>query len=218
MKESLKSARDNWKIWENYFFLLLDVQDFMEALLAVERLLECEWGKKRERVDIEALQALIHGVLCSNGIEWLDDNILNKLASNDYESADEPTPVEVRIIERLHNILQQVHSKHQIPQIHRLHSLLHLHLHHHYCILRQDNQQILEAIEHAQHQYKSLYAKAGDCIGVDPESLQSVGDAALFLVRIYQLAGDKDSLYKARVLLRSLCKQSQVCLIFLLCF
>ena len=58
LKESLRISYDNWKIWENYLYVSMDIADFGEVIRAMKRILDL-----KKSVDVEILGILVRWLL-----------------------------------------------------------------------------------------------------------------------------------------------------------
>jgi tetratricopeptide (TPR) repeat protein len=65
LKHGVRIAYDNWKVWDNLLTLALHLEDWAEAMAALDRLLDLQALK--ESVDlVDCVCRLVHGLLSNN--------------------------------------------------------------------------------------------------------------------------------------------------------
>ncbi|KAJ3224590.1 hypothetical protein HK099_008199 [Clydaea vesicula] len=82
LKQSIKCMFDNFKVWENFLYVSLDLLEFREAILAIQRLTDLRWDKIKssdKAVDIECLDILVSAVI--NGVSDANGNSATELTS-----------------------------------------------------------------------------------------------------------------------------------------
>ena len=66
LRESIRNMFDSYKIWENYLYCSIDLFEFKECIISMQRLLDLRWDKlqsKEKSVDIEVLTILSNAII-----------------------------------------------------------------------------------------------------------------------------------------------------------
>lgn len=206
LREGLKDKRENWKMWENFFFLALDLGEFSEALLGAERVLTLRWRKDPLTVDFGALEALVTGILGlaeALTTEFVDENTAGKQRS---------TPILQILRERLEEILRTVTVDccANRPESWRLLARFYQR--------QMQADQYLKALQSA---YRAFQQSAeADQLSYDEnlfkECSQLVGDLAQAYLDAESQGRCGDGRFQARLILRGFLKRTKVCVFFVL--
>ncbi|KAI9286741.1 hypothetical protein BC943DRAFT_321307 [Umbelopsis sp. AD052] len=63
LKQATKLKFENWKMWQNLLWVCIDIGEYAESILAMQRIVDIRWEKVRdEAVDTEVLSLIIDGV------------------------------------------------------------------------------------------------------------------------------------------------------------
>jgi hypothetical protein len=185
LKEGLKEKYESWRMWENFLFLALDLGEFSESILAVERLLDLKWGESEARpLDVEAIRVLVDGVI----------RLTCELAS-EVDASEKPA---FRILDRLEVLMKRMMERGTTqPELWACFSRLH-----------RARGRYAEMVECLQSAYRSVQQTAdGDRAATDATSFEKLGKAALALAEgtlVLRERQPETSLYAARSMLRNL--------------
>lgn len=214
LREGLKEQYDNWKMWENFLFLSLDLGEFGESLCAVDRLLETNWGKQRERIDVGAVRVLCEGVLglvaqlnkelhgdATSGVE---SNIEGADCTDDGTLAT--TTTHFRIVDRVEHLLDRIIAEFDStnPELFDIAARFHTARNHH-----------KRALDARLAAYRTVSQSAvGEEALSDAEAFEQLAAVAMALVEAYEVAQREgvvaDGPFQSRLLLRNLVKKTKV--------
>jgi lipopolysaccharide biosynthesis regulator YciM len=195
LREGLKDKRENWKMWENFTYIALDLGEFSDALLGTERLLALRWHKDPTTIDYEVLRAL------TDGIAGLSGAIVSELAS----AANEYRPLRM-LSDRLGELLREIVVDYACgkPEAWRLFA--------HYHKSNNNQKDYLTALQSAYRAFQQ--SSAADQIQFDGAIFKECAELLAKLVDAY-LDGDvkgvcTDGRFQARLILRSFLKRTKV--------
>jgi hypothetical protein len=181
LREGLKEKYESWRMWENLFFISLDVGEFSESIHAVDRLLDLKWGETHP-MDLEAIGVLVDGTiqLCTEMAKDVDGK-----------------PNGFRILDRLDVLMERLVEK----------GTKHPELWSYYAQLQFVREENTKAVECLQSAYRAQQSAVGDRVGSDRNAFEKVVKSAIALGEgTLRLKDEKPdtSLYAARSSLRNL--------------
>ena len=192
LREGLKEKFENWKMWENYLFLALELREFSEAISAMDRLLGMKW-KEPGALDKRALRVLMEGTVF----------VTEKLGSEVADEENKPA-VNFRILERVRALLEKIASIHTTDS--EIWTL--------YADFEESQGRLQNALDGRISAYRALnQSEAGDAASSDKETFEQLAKVAITLGKDYIRAhADRrmpDALFQARLVLRNLIKRTK---------